>query len=255
MAPSLLILPHQKGIWAAACSAGSGERLGSNDSSEGSFIRSELMRCDSRKIHFHRRFELLQGWSRSAIRTRARGSSVVLACAGFHVQLSVTLLALIQQQSPKRTGCLVSFIKDAGLRGKVANVSSVGGIFSSYGKHSAEMPQRLMEALIVDGGTRLLKTAAACSGSIALYSSLPPSPVLPLHRSVSFLFKNFPWKKTAPLFPLRSSVLGNRRVAWSAHVQKARVYSSSPGGACRRRWTDGPVALPNAHHTLGTARF
>lgn len=152
------------------------------------------MRCDSRKIHFHRRFELLQGWSRSTIRTRARCSSVVLACAGFHVQLSVTLPALIQPQSPNRTGCLVSFIKDAGLRGEVANVSSVGGIFSSYGKHSAEMPQRLMEALIVDGGTRLLKTAAACSGSIALYSSLPPSPVLPLHRSVSFLFKNSPEK-------------------------------------------------------------
>lgn len=76
----------------------------------------------------------------------------------------------------------------------MGNVSSAGGIFSSYGKHSAEMPQRLMEALIVDGGTRLLKTAAACSCSIALYSSLPPSPVLPLCRSVCFLFENPPTK-------------------------------------------------------------
>lgn len=55
------------------------------------------------------------------------------------------------------------------------------------------MPQRLMEALIVDGGTCLLKTAAACSCSIALYSSLPPSPVLPL-CSACFFFENPPSK-------------------------------------------------------------
>lgn len=108
-----------------------------------------------------------------------------------------------------------------------------------------------MEALIVDGGTRLLKTAAACSCSIALYSSLPPSPVLALRRSLCFLFENSP----APLFPLRSSVLGNRRVAWSARVQKARVYSSSPGGACRRRWTDGLWRSPTPNALLGLLAF
>lgn len=133
----------------------------------------------------------------------------------------------------------------------MGNVSSAGGIFSSYGKHSAEMPQRLMEALIVDGGTCLLKTAAACSCSIALYSSLP---VLPIRRSVFSL--KIPLKKNLPRFvPFRSSILGNRRVSWSSRVQKARVYSSSPGGACRRRWTDGPRRSPTPTALLGLLAF
>ena len=116
------------------------------------------------------------------------------------MQLSVTRPPLIQPQSPNRTRCLFSFIKGVALSGEVGNVSSAGGIFSSYGRHSAEMPQRLMEALIVDGGTRLLKTAAACSCSIALYSSLSPSPVLVFHRSLYFLFENPSKKIYPPLF-------------------------------------------------------
>lgn len=84
-------------------------RQGSGRSSEGPFIRSELMRFNSRKIHFHRRFEPLQDRSRSPIGARARGSGVVSACAGFHVQLSVTPPPLIQLQSPNQTGCLSPF--------------------------------------------------------------------------------------------------------------------------------------------------
>lgn len=57
-------------------SAGSAERQGTGD---GSFIRSELMRLDSRKIHLRGRLELLKDWGRGAIRTGARGSAVVLA--------------------------------------------------------------------------------------------------------------------------------------------------------------------------------
>lgn len=170
------------------------------------------------------------------------------------MQLSVTLLPLIQPQSPNQTGCVFSFIRSAGLRGEVGNVSSAGGIFSSYGKHSAEMPQRLMEALIVDGGTRLLKTAAACSCTVALYSSLPPSPVLPIHCSVCFLFENSPEKICpAPFYSVFRP--GKQEGRLELSCPEGSGLFQLPGWRLQEAVDRWPEALPNAHRTLGTARF
>lgn len=105
MAPSLLTFRHQKGSWAAALrgGGGSGGRQESGLCLEGSFIRTEPMqRCvqSPERSNFRRRFRCYRTGN-SYLSTARTGGRVILASAGFQVQLSITALPLIQPENPK----------------------------------------------------------------------------------------------------------------------------------------------------------
>lgn len=126
MAPSFLILRHQKGSWAAARSAATLQRgllLEASGYADALQLQKEPL---SKKVGAAAGLEL----------ERHQDACTWLQCCfSLHVQLSVTLPPFAQPQSPNQRGCLFSFIKGAGLRGEVGTVPSAGGIFSSYGKH------------------------------------------------------------------------------------------------------------------------
>lgn len=141
----------------------------------------------------------------------------------------------------------------------MGNVSSAGGIFSSYGKHSAEMPQRLMEALIVDGGTRLLKTAAACSCSTALYSSLP-HPLFYPSAALSVSYLKISLKESAPFCSVPPSwetgespgALVSRRLGF---IPAPRVAPAGGGGQMARGAPQRPLHSWDFKSTQRSADF